>query len=47
MTKTDKQLENMRNNPRDWQLADLESIAGRFGITVRKGKGRHFNGACP
>lgn len=31
----------MRNNPRDWQMADLEGMADRFGITVRKGSGSH------
>ena len=41
MTKVDKVLEKMRNNPMDWKISDLEVIAGRFGITVRKGKGSH------
>ena len=41
MTKVDKVLEKMRNNPRDWQLADLEIISSRLGISVRKGKGSH------
>jgi predicted RNA binding protein YcfA (HicA-like mRNA interferase family) len=41
MTKADKTLEKMRNNPKDWQIADLEGIAGRHGISVRKGKGSH------
>jgi transposase len=31
----------MRNNPRNWQIADLEAIAIRFGMAVRKGKGSH------
>jgi len=39
MTKIDKTIEKMRNNPRDWQLADLEIVAARFGIAVRRGKG--------
>ncbi len=43
MTKADKVLEKMRNNPRDWQMADLEAIAARFGIRVRKGKGSHVS----
>lgn len=47
MTKADKTLEKMRNNPRDWQIADLEIIAGRFGITVRKGKGSHVSFTHP
>lgn len=41
MTRIDKTLEKMRNNPRDWQLADLEAIAQRFEVRVRKGKGSH------
>lgn len=47
MTKADKTIEKMRNNPRDWQIADLEVIAGRFGITVRKGKGSHVSFTHP
>jgi len=47
MAKKDKKLENMRNNPRDWQLADLEIIADHFSITVRKGKGSHVCFAHP
>jgi predicted RNA binding protein YcfA (HicA-like mRNA interferase family) len=43
MSKADKTLEKMRNNPRDWQLAHLEIVAGRFGITVRRGKGSHVS----
>ena len=31
----------MRNNPRDWQLADLEVVAGHYGINLRRGKGSH------
>ena len=47
MTKAEKTLEKMRNNPRDWQMADLEVIAGRFGIIVRIGKGSHVSFAHP
>ncbi len=47
MTKSEKILEKMRNNPRDWQIVDLEIIAGRFGITVRRGKGSHVSFAHP
>lgn len=43
MTKVEKTLEKMRNNPRDWQMADLEVIAGRFEIIVRRGKGSHVS----
>lgn len=47
MTKIDKTIEKMRNNPRDWQMADFETIAMRFGITVRRGKGSHVSFTHP
>jgi len=42
-----KKIEKMRNNPRDWQLSDLEVIANHFGITVRRGKGSHVSFTHP
>ncbi|MHB1947057.1 MAG: type II toxin-antitoxin system HicA family toxin [Gammaproteobacteria bacterium] len=47
MTKFEKTLKKMRNNHRDWQIADLEIIAGHFGITVRKGGGSHASFTHP
>ena len=47
MVKTDKKLEKMRNNPRDWQIADLKVIAGHFGIIMRKGQGSHMSFTHP
>ena len=41
MTKVDKILEKMRRNPRDWRIEDLENIAQRFGLGVRKPGGSH------
>jgi hypothetical protein len=41
MVKADKTLEKMRNNPMNWHLADLEAVACRLGIAVRRGKGSH------
>jgi hypothetical protein len=32
----------MRNNPRDWRIEDLKSVAGRFGIDCRNDGGSHF-----
>lgn len=32
----------MRRNPRDWRIESLESVAGRYGIQVRKTGGSHF-----
>lgn len=42
MTQTDKLLERMRNNPRDWPIESLEMVAKRFGIVVRKPPGVHI-----
>ena len=41
MSKVDKLLEKMRHNPRDWRIEDLESLALRFGLEVRKPSGSH------
>lgn len=47
MTKFEKTLEKMRNNPRDWQIAELEIVAGHFRITTRKGSGSHVSFTHP
>lgn len=47
MSKTEKTLSKMRDNPRDWQIADLELIADRFRVTIRKGKGSHVTFGHP
>jgi len=31
----------MRNNPRDWRIDDLLTVAGRYGVTVRNSGGSH------
>ncbi len=31
----------MRRNPRDWRIEDLEALAVRFGLEVRKPSGSH------
>ena len=36
MTKADKLLERMRNNPRDWSIEDLKTLATRHGIEWRQ-----------
>jgi len=41
MSKYEKIISAMRNNPRDWQIEQLEGLACRFGITVRKSGGSH------
>ena len=42
MSKAEKLLAKMRSNPRDWRIEELESIAKRFGVDVRKTGGSHF-----
>jgi hypothetical protein len=41
MSKTNKILDQMRNNPRDWCIESLEAVAKRLGIKVRKPPGSH------
>jgi hypothetical protein len=36
MTKADKIIARMRNNPRDWRIEDLEALAHRHGIDYRR-----------
>jgi len=40
--KADKTLAKMRANPLNWRIADLETLARRYGIEVRKTGGSHF-----
>jgi predicted RNA binding protein YcfA (HicA-like mRNA interferase family) len=42
MSKAGKLVERMRANPRDWRMESLETVAGRYGIQVRKTGGSHF-----
>ncbi len=41
MTSADKTLDRMRNNPRDWRIDDLLTVAERHGIEVRNNGGSH------
>ncbi len=41
MSKVDKIIQKMRDNPRDWKLEPLEIIAKRLDIQVRKSGGSH------
>mgnify|MGYP005864411307 CR=1 FL=1 len=36
-----KTLEDMRANPRDWRIDDLETVARVFSISVREPSGSH------
>jgi hypothetical protein len=41
VTKADKILERMRGNPTGWRIEDLQAVADRNDVVVRKGKGSH------
>ena len=41
MSKADKLLAKMRNNPRDWRLDELRTVATKFGFKERDAKGSH------
>ena len=41
MSQTDKHLEAMRSNPRDWRIETLISIAAKYGIEIRNHGGSH------
>ena len=51
MTKADKILERMRNNPRDWSIEDLKTLAARHGVDWRQPGTSHVTfsraGAAP
>ena len=41
MSKADKFLEKMRNNPRDWNLENVITACNQNGLDIRAGKGSH------
>jgi len=41
MSQAEKTLDKMRANPRDWRIDDLEAVATRHGLTIRKPRGSH------
>jgi hypothetical protein len=41
MNAATKQLEAMRNNPRDWRIEQLQTVARQFGMMVRCAGGSH------
>jgi hypothetical protein len=41
MGTTDKSLAKMRTNPKGWHIEDLEAVAGRCNLRIRKPKGSH------
>jgi predicted RNA binding protein YcfA (HicA-like mRNA interferase family) len=36
-----KMLARMRQNPRDWRIENLKTVAQSLGLEVREGKGSH------
>lgn len=47
MVRADKIIDRMRNNPRDWQIADLKSIAARYKIDWRQPGTSHVTFSFP
>ena len=49
MARREKRLENMRNNPRDWRISDVEALCKSFGILCEppSGGGAHYGVAHP
>jgi hypothetical protein len=43
MATAEKTLEKMRNNPRDWRIEDLLTVAKRYGIKVRTSGSSHVH----
>ena len=41
MSKAEKQLEQMRNNPRDWRIETLIFVGIKYGIEIRNHGGSH------
>ena len=41
MSKAEKLFKQMQNNPRDWRIDDLDSVARHFGFGRIEAKGSH------
>ena len=41
MTKSEKTLNKMKANPKDWRIEQLETIARQYDVAVRKTGGSH------
>ncbi len=41
MSKARKTLQKMKCNPKDWRIKNLETIAGYYGLNIRKSSGSH------
>ena len=42
MSRADKLLAKMRNNPRDWNLENVKTVCSHYGLEARPGKGSHY-----
>jgi hypothetical protein len=47
VTAAGKKLERMRNNPRDWTIDDVVTVAGEYGLEVRSPGGSHYTISHP
>lgn len=47
MATADKTFGLMRNNPRDWRIDDLLTVAARYGVEVRNSGGSHHVFSAP
>lgn len=47
MGKIEKLILNMRNNPQNWRIDDVERIASYYGFTKRLASGSHVTFAHP
>ena len=41
MSRADKRLQKMRQNPRDWRIDEIQSVADRLGIEWQHDGGSH------
>ncbi len=41
MSKIEKIIEKMRNNPLDWRVEDIEKVASHYGFAKRTTSGSH------
>ena len=41
MGRTEKIIQKMKVNPKDWRIGSLEAIAEYYGLSVRKSGGSH------
>ncbi|UEM22173.1 hypothetical protein JL100_005330 [Skermanella mucosa] len=47
MTRAEKIIARMHNNPRDWRIADLTALADRYGIDYRQPGTSHVTFSYP